>query len=160
MNIDDLEPWPLAKLDYPLNNGYRYQRHDNRQHSQMEAGAGVSRLKSRYTVVEYQFELLLTAAQEAYFRWWIAAKINMGNDWFAMPLLTGAAVNTVAAQFSKKGIGASVKSGRFFRVKCKAVSFELPSEQLEEPVLDDLLHLGTMEFTAGVDTLRKAVNED
>ncbi|BBB29379.1 hypothetical protein [Neptunomonas japonica] len=132
MDITDLEPWPLEQLDYPLKRGYRYTVRDNREISSMYSGPGISRLISRFTITDYQASLLFSKGEELYFRWWISNKLNHGNDYFAMPLLTGAGMNTVAAIFSKNGIGASVLDGNRYRINIKLTSFALPAESMTE----------------------------
>lgn len=160
MNTTDLEPWPLEQLNYPLKRGYSYAVRDNREMSSMYSGPGISRLISHFTITDYQASLLFSKGEELYFRWWIANKLNHGNDYFAMPLLTGAGINTVAAMFSKKGIGASVLDGNRYRINIKLTSFALPAELLTEAEALALLSVGPHQLQLSVQQLDNIINED
>ncbi|WP_028471285.1 Ig-like domain-containing protein [Neptunomonas japonica] len=162
MDITDLEPWPLEQLDYPLKRGYSYAVRDNREMSSMYSGPGISRLISRFTITDYQASLLFSKGEELYFRWWIANKLNHGNDYFAMPLLTGAGINTVAAMFSKKGIGASVLDGNRYRISIKLTSFALPAELLTEAEALSLLSSEVVAVNSApvASNISKSVDQD
>ncbi|MCV6612023.1 MAG: hypothetical protein OIF55_14700 [Amphritea sp.] len=156
--MSDLEQWPEQQLGLGLLRGFRYAPRDSRQLSKMEAGAGVSRLKSRDAVVDHRFTLSFTGGQEAYFRWWYHNKINQGVDWFSIRMRTGAGINTVPAFFVK--VGESRLVGQRFQIQGHLMVRGLPATQMTEEQVLALVEHDAMPLQAGADQLHQTIHSD
>jgi hypothetical protein len=138
-----LEEWPTEYLDYPLQDSYVYAPREKRVGSDMYAGPGSTKLKTRQTIVDVSFTLQFTYGQEAYFRWWLKNKISEGTEFFMMPLHTGAGMNSQAIKFAIDGIGGSRRDGLLYYITCKAETFGHPAEALSEQFVKDLATYNT-----------------
>ncbi len=98
----------------------------------MSSGPPLSRLMSSQVIVDHTATLLLKAEQLMYFEWWWANKINHGNNYFKITLMTSTGMNTVVAAFSKNGKGAAIMSGLYYRLVCNLTALELPSLAIPE----------------------------
>jgi hypothetical protein len=160
MDLTELEPWPLEQLGYPLLSGYSIGPRDNRIHTAMTVGAGVSRLTSRYVVSDCTMTLQLTDGEEAYFRWWVHNRINLGNDYFRMPIRTGAGINDTAVRFAPGGIGQSQRAGARWRIQCKLEMVGSVATTLAELLIRELVETSAISLQAATNQLEQTIHED
>jgi len=160
MDLTELEPWPLEQLGHPLLSGYSIGPRDNRIHTAMTVGAGVSRLTSRYVVSDCTMTLQLTDGEEAYFRWWVHNRINLGNDYFRMPIRTGAGINDTAVRFAPKGIGPTQRAGTRCRIQCKLTTVGSVAATLTEPLVTELAETNVLSLQAAAELLEQTIHED
>ncbi len=157
-----LEKWPTEVLGRSVSfmrQGYRYKTRDNRIHSKMSSGAPTSRLLSRQMISDHTGKLQLSAEELLYFEWWYANKINYGNSWFTIDLMTGVGRSNVAAMFAKNGKGAAQLSGLKYTVSCQLITVELPVTAMTEQEVKDLMIAGSYQLESSVDGLRKFIHE-
>ncbi len=160
-DLAELPDWPTVELGAAaefLRQGFSYQLRDNRRHSELGQGMPVSQLQSRQTVVDLQGTLLLSQQDIRYFEWWWANVINHGNDYFKMPLITGAGVDTVVAKFAENGRGASTLSGLKYRVSCRLIITELPGVRLSKQHNIDVVTYGAPLLERAADKLYEIVH--
>ena len=162
-DLAELEMWPhnvLGRAAEFMRQGYSYNVRDTRQHSEMSAGPPATRLMSTSIIADHNGKLDLNDGELAYFEWWYANKINHGNDWFKVKLLTGAGRNTVVAKFAKNGKGGPQLSGLRFSVTCKLTVLELPAIALSEQDAIALVKTGTFKMQLVSNELKQVVNEE
>lgn len=158
-----LEEWPHTLLGSAatfLREGYQYTTRDNRQFSKMSSGPELSRLVSRTLVSDVTGQLALTEGELLYFEWWYLNKINYGNDWFKIQLMTPAGLNTVAAKFTKSGKGAPTRRGIKHTVRCKLMTVGSPIDQFSEQEIIDLISIGPFKLQSSIKELYAIVNEE
>lgn len=153
MDTSNLIEWPVAILDYPLQESYTYAPREKRVINETYAGVGQSKLKTRQTIVDVTCTLLLSYGQEAYLRWWIKHKLNDAQDHFLMPLHTGAGMNTQPVVFAKEGIGASRRQGLHYYVSIKLIAYAHPAEALAESFVEDLATYNTEDIEYAADNV-------
>ena len=92
-DLVELVTWPydvLGEAAVFLRQSYKYNSRDNREFSEMSSGPPASRLMSSYVIADHSGLLALNDGQLVYFEWWYTNKINHGNEWFKINLMTAA----------------------------------------------------------------------
>lgn len=151
-----LEKWPVDQIGYGLMAGYRYQDRSPRITSKMAGGEDRTRLTSRDVLRDHWFDLRLTPGQLAYFEWWVQAKIDMGESWFEIDLLSGAGMNTSVAKIVK--IGPPTRQGMRYRVAVQLLTRARPSVALTEEQALALVDYGTAEVQTGAALLHDTIH--
>jgi hypothetical protein len=162
-DLAELETWPYEVLGNAavfMKQGSSYRPRENRQFSEMSSGPPISRLMSTHIIAEHTGRLELLDGELSYFEWWYANKINHGNDYFKINLMTGSGFNTVAAKFAKNGLGTASMKGNRHSVTCNLIAEELPSLALTEEQAISLAKTGTFKLQLASNGLQQVVNED
>jgi len=161
--LAELETWPyeiLRRAAHFMRQGYIYQPRDSRQFSEMSSGPPTSRLNSTYIIADHSGVLDLTMGELAYFEWWYHNKINHGDSYFKINLITGGGLNTVVAKFAKNGKGAVSIKGLGYSLTCKLIALELPSIALTEEQAIDLINKDILSLQLASNELKQVVNEE
>jgi len=162
-DLAELEIWPydvLGRAATFMRQSYSYKTRDNRQHSEMSSGPPATRLTSNYIITDHKGRLELKDGELAYFEWWYINKINHGNDWFKINLMSGSGMNTVVAKFAKNGKGSPTLSRMLYTLTCNLIALELPSSTLTEQEAIDLAQTGTFKLQLASHGLQQVVNEE
>jgi hypothetical protein len=162
-DLAELETWPyevLGRAAIFMRSGYSYKPKENRQFSSMSSGPPTSRLMSTHIIADHSGKLELLDGELSYFEWWYANKINHGNDYFKINLMTGAGFNTVVAKFAKNGKGAATIKGMRYTLNCKLIVIELPTLALTEQEAIALANSGTFKLQLASNELKQVVHED
>ena len=159
--LAELELWPYETMGRSavfMNRGYTYSPRDTREFSQMSAGAPLSRLMSKNLIVDHVGALELKQDELSYFEWWYYNKINYGNDYFKIQLMTATGYNTVVAKFAKNGKGQVSKTGITYKLTCKLIAMQLFGVTLTEQQIAQLTHIGVINTQAVSSELDEIVN--
>jgi len=153
-----LEAWPVEHLGHFMAGGYRYKPRDTRVQTQMSSGPPKSRQVTRDQIVDHYFSLSFTFEEEAYFRWWVKHRIEMGNAWCELPLHTGAGMANCPAFFVN--IGDSTRFGGRYQINCQALTRTKPGEELTETQVLALLDYGALKLQSYSNALASIINEE
>ena len=162
-DLTELEIWPydvLGDAAVFMRQSYKYNSRDNRQFSEMSPGLPASRLMSTYVIADHSGLLALNDGELVYFEWWYTNKINHGNNWFKINLMTAAGMNSVPAKFAKNGKGIASLDRMRYSLPCKLIAVELPSITLTEAEVKTLVQTGAFKLQVAANGLEEIVHGD